>query len=168
MTDAITSRLGLPMLQPGQAQKEMFHNEALALIDMAVQPAVQAIGADVPPATPTPGQAWLIGAAPVGDWAGRAGALACWTDGGWRFLHPWDGMEVWRVDVGMAARFRDGQWSAGILDGTGLRIAGQQVVGPRAGAIAAPGGGTVIDVQARAAIGAVIAALSAHGLIGAA
>ncbi|MGL4312420.1 MAG: DUF2793 domain-containing protein, partial [Sphingomonas sp.] len=31
-----TSRLALPLLAAGQAQKEMFHNEALALIDLAL------------------------------------------------------------------------------------------------------------------------------------
>ena len=32
MTDETSARTGLPLLQPGQAQKEMGHNEALALI----------------------------------------------------------------------------------------------------------------------------------------
>lgn len=40
MTDLPTPRLALPLLQPGQAQKEMYHNEALARLDLAVQPAV--------------------------------------------------------------------------------------------------------------------------------
>src|SRR3546814_12942418 len=38
----------------------------------------------VPPQTPAPGECWIVGDAPSGDWAGWAGALACWTHGGWR------------------------------------------------------------------------------------
>ena len=29
----ITERLGLPLLNPGQSQKEIFHNEALLVLD---------------------------------------------------------------------------------------------------------------------------------------
>lgn len=56
MTDT-TPRLALPMLQPGQAQKEMFHNEALALLDLATQAVVEAVGVDAPPGDPVPGRA---------------------------------------------------------------------------------------------------------------
>jgi len=48
-------------------------------------------------------------------------------------------------------------------------VQGTQVIGPRLAAIAAPSGGTVIDVQARAAINSILNAMSAaaggHGLI---
>ena len=45
MTMADTSaRLNLPLLAPGQAQKELYHNEALTLIDLAVQASVVTVG----------------------------------------------------------------------------------------------------------------------------
>lgn len=37
MNDQTTVRLSLPLLQVGQAQKELSHNEALTLLDFAVQ-----------------------------------------------------------------------------------------------------------------------------------
>ena len=40
MTDPITPRFGLPLLAPGQAAKELTHNEALSLLDLLVQPVV--------------------------------------------------------------------------------------------------------------------------------
>ena len=89
MSDGSTSaRLGLPLLAPGQAQKEMTHNEALAAIDLALAASVRAVGLDAPPLSPTPGESWIVGASPTGAWAGQAGALAGWTAGGWRFVRP--------------------------------------------------------------------------------
>ena len=75
MTDETSVRTGLPLLQPGQAQKEMVHNEALALIDLLLQPSVVTVGLNVPPAAPARGACWIVGAAPTGDWGGAcAGA----------------------------------------------------------------------------------------------
>jgi hypothetical protein len=79
-----SARLGLPFLAVGQAQKELTHNEALALIDLALHAGVEAVGTNVPPAAPVEGQAWIVGSAPSGAWTGRSQALAGWTPGGWR------------------------------------------------------------------------------------
>ena len=80
-TDA-TLRLGLPFLAAGQAQKELTHNEALALADASICAAVQGIAIDVPPANPALGQCWIVGATPSGAWAGRAHALGHRTSRG--------------------------------------------------------------------------------------
>lgn len=60
MTD-MTDRLALALIAPGQAQKEMTHNEALARLDIMVQPVVQAIAPASVPASPTFGQCWIVG-----------------------------------------------------------------------------------------------------------
>ncbi|RDE04815.1 DUF2793 domain-containing protein [Sphingomonas aracearum] len=162
-----TDRLALPLLAAGQAQKEMAHNEALALLDLLVQPAVEAIGLDLPPADPAEGACWVVGPAPVGDWADQAGALAGWTAAGWRFVPAFDGARVWSRQGACDARFVDGAWRIGVVQGRALMIDGQQVVGPRGPAIADPAGGTMADAEARAAIGAILTALRAHGLVAA-
>ncbi|WP_298093488.1 DUF2793 domain-containing protein [uncultured Sphingomonas sp.] len=144
-----SARMRLPLLVAGQAQKEITHNEALALIDLAVQPSVVEIGRNAPPAAPAHGEAWVVGAAPEGAWADHAGALAGWTAGGWRFMLPWVGFAVWnRADRG-TARFDGEEWR---------RTA-------PASAIDAPAGGGVIDAEARAAIGSMLASMRAHGWI---
>src|SRR3546814_17529812 len=84
MTEDVTPRFGFPYLYAGQAQKEVFHNEALILADLLVQAYAKSADQMVPPQTPAPGECWIVGDAPSGDWAGWAGALACWTHGGWR------------------------------------------------------------------------------------
>lgn len=120
---------------------------------------------DVPPADPAAGASWIVGAAPTGAWSGRAHALATWTAGGWRFVRPREGMAVWDGQALVPVRFVGGAWERGVGRATRLIIAGEQVVGARSGPIAEPAGGGVADAEARATLGAILAALRGHGLI---
>lgn len=163
MTD--TARWALPLLEAGQAQKEMTHNEALQRVDLLAQASVVAVGTDLPPVEPVPGQCWAVGAAPVGAWAGQARALAGWTGGGWRFVAPREGTAVWSVADGCTATFADGQWRVGRIAAAELLVGGVRVVGAQRPAIAAPLGGATADAQARATLAEVLQALRAHGLI---
>ena len=160
-----SARLGLPLLQAGQAQKEVTHNEALTLLEALVQPVAQTAGDDTPPASPGEGQCWIVGGAPAGGWAGQAGALAMWSGGGWRFVPAFEGMAVWVAGANLQARRSGGVWLLGSEAAARILIGGVQVVGSRQAAIATPSGGTLIDAEARAALSAVIAALRSHGLI---
>lgn len=160
----ITERLKLPLLAAAQAQKEMTHNEALALLDIAVQPVVQAIAPMAIPTSPIAGQCWIVGTAPTGDWLGQAGALTAWTDGGWRFIPPFEGMTIWSIADGLTARRSGSTWVVGQVTATKISIGGQQIIGPRRAAIAPPTGGSAIDAQARTAIAAVLETLASHGL----
>lgn len=163
MTDT-TARLAFPMLAVGQAQKEMTHNEALALLDLLVSPTVVAAGTNVPPLTPITGECWIVGPAPTAAWTGRAQMLAGWTDGGWRFAPPTEGMTIWTGGTAGFVRYVGGEWRAGELTGMSLALGGSQVVARRA-AIGDPIGGSVIDAEARLGIAAVLEALRGHGLI---
>ena len=164
MTSSATPRLALPLIEPGQAQKEMFHNEALARLDLIVAAAAMGTGALVPPTDPAPGDCWLLGAAPEGAWAGHPHAVAGWTAGGWRFVAPREGMRLWLGPAQGEALFSGGSWQFGESHGRGF-VEGVQVVGPRAAGIAEPAGGMVVDAEARATIVAVLEALRAHGLV---
>lgn len=160
-----THRIGLPLLEQAQAQKETTHNEALALLDIVTQAVVVAIAPGTIPAAPQPGQCWIVGAVPSGAWAGRAHAIAGWTEGGWRFVDAIEGMSVWSLADNMLARFSLGEWDVGRATAATFSIGGQQVVGARQASIAAPTGGSVVDVEARSVIVALTARLTAHGLI---
>jgi hypothetical protein len=48
-----------------------------------------------------------------------------------------------------------------------ISVEGLQVIGERQGAIAQPFGGTVVDVESRAVLAQILAALQAHRLIAA-
>lgn len=160
-----TPRFALPFILPGQAQKEHFHNEALVRIDLALNPAVEGPPAAAPPPDPAPGQCWIVAAAAGGGWEGRDGMLAMWSESGWRFVAPSPGMSAWDK-AGAVPLLWDGTgWLAGELACAGLRVGGVRVVGERQPAVPSPSGGTIIDVEARAAIDALTAALMSHGLI---
>lgn len=160
-----TPRLAIPFLSAGQAQKEVSHNEALQLLDALVAPAVEAAPQASPPASPGIGHCYLVGGSPTGAWSGQAGKLAQYSAGGWRFIAPVEGMSVYERSSGQPATYRQGAWDIGQLRGASLIVGGQQVVGGRGAAIAGPSGGSTIDAEARAAVGLILGAMRAHGLI---
>jgi hypothetical protein len=160
-----TPRFALPFILPGQAQKELFHNEALARIDLALHPAVEGPPASAPPADPDEGACWIVGPAASGDWSGREGMLAMWTEGGWRFVAPAAGTSAWNKAAGLPLLFDGADWREGELVCAGLEVDGVRVVGQRQPAVPSPSGGTIIDVEARTSIAAITAALMSHGLI---
>ncbi|PCD01970.1 hypothetical protein COC42_10755 [Sphingomonas spermidinifaciens] len=164
MAEERTDRHALPLLQAGQAQKELTHNEALVMLDLLAMAAATGI-AEVPPAAPSPGDCWIVGPAAGGPWAGAANMLAGWTESGWRFAAPTPGMRVWLTSDDCEAAWRDGAWVVGETRTRRLVIGGEQVAGPRQPAIAAPSGGATVDVEARASLTAILAALTAHGLV---
>ena len=162
---AATPRLSLPFLSVGQAQKEFTHNESLATLDALVAGAVEEPPRSDPPASPALGASYLVGDAATGLWTGKSGSVAAWTSGGWRFITPCEGMELYERTSGTWAVFRGGAWEIGNLRGSALLLGGQQVVGVRAGAIQSPTGGSVVDAEARAAIQVILDTLRQHGLI---
>lgn len=159
-----SGRFALPFIVPGQAQKELFHNEALARLDAVLHAVVEAGAATAPPVSPAAGESWIVAPGATGAWSGKSPAIACWTAGGWRFVDPVEGMLAWNRAAGVWMRWTGSDWSEGTFPVAALLIGGQQVVGPRLAEVPSPSGGTTIDVEARAAIGALIATLKSHGL----
>jgi Protein of unknown function (DUF2793) len=162
-----TNRLSLPFIVAGQAQKEVTHNEALMRLDALVQPSVEAIGLNAPPGALQFGACWIVGTAPSGAWANEANSLACWTQGGWRFNPAREGMIVWSISDKVLAGFIGSVWTIGEVPLQALIIDGKQVVGSQLPAISLPASGTVVDAEARFAIGEILNALRNHGLIAA-
>ena len=160
-----TPRWTLPLLAAGQAHKETTHNEALSLLDLVVQPCVEAVGLDTPPGDAQPGQAWIVGARPTGAWAGHAQTLAGWTDGGWRFLVPRAGLSVWNRAAQCRSEWDGAAWHTGRVLARELIVDGKKVVGTQRPGILLPDGAQVFDLEARYALGLIVAALRDHGLI---
>ena len=160
-----TARFAIPLLAAGQAQKEIYHNEAIQTLETLVSPAVEEGPRVSPPASPVVGACYIVAASPTGAWTGRQLNLAAYTSGGWRFIAPIEGLTAFVRSTSVWATFRSGSWEFGIVRGSNITIAGQQVVGVRKSAIPGPSGGSVVDVEARSVLGQILTALRQHGLI---
>lgn len=160
-----TPRWALPLLFAGQAQKENFHNEALMLVDALLHGRVESADIAAPPGAPEPGQCWIVATGASGAWTGQADAIACWTDGGWRFVPPRAGLRIDVGDRGHALCHDGTQWRDAALRSDGLYLDGDRVISERQGAISAPSGGVTIDAEARSTIAEILTALRVHGLI---
>ena len=108
-----TAILGLPLIQSGQAQKHVTHNEALRRLDALVQPVVADLDRTEPPADAAEGARHVVGAGATGDWDGQAGRIAVREGEAWTFIAPAPG---WRVHVralGADATFDGARWATG-------------------------------------------------------
>jgi hypothetical protein len=95
MTD--TPNLGLPFIEGSQAQKHVTHNEALRILDSAIQVAVLDLTRTSPPSSPVEGERHVVASGATGAWAGHGNAIATWQDGAWAFLAPRIGWCIWSV-----------------------------------------------------------------------
>lgn len=161
-----TARFALPFLAPGQLQKELFHNEALQVIDALLCPIVDGGPSAAPPSAPGVGSCYIVGLDATGAWEGQDGAFACFTDGGWRFVLPHNGMTLVDSSSGEFFSFRNEAWEIGVLRGREVRIDGEIVVRNRQADIADPAGGGVVDSECRGAVAEILSAMRVHGLIG--
>ena len=165
MTDT-SARFALPLILPGQAQKEAFHNEALARLDAALHACVEE-GPLARSAGRSRGRAKLARRRRRDRRLGRQdGALASWTAGGWRFVSPVPGMLVWNIERRLlAALVRE-------------RAGATAACPPRRSSSAASRSSDracrtcqvllaerQLTREARAAVDALIATLKSHGLI---
>jgi hypothetical protein len=148
-----TTRLGLPMLVQGQSQKDVTHNEALLMLDALLHLVVEDWTQTLPPAERVSGQCWIVPPDATGDWTGRDHAIAQWTEAGWRYFSPLEGMAAWLPTAACLLRWRGGAW---------LPDVPAQGAAP---AVTPPNGGAVVDAEARATIAALVQALTTRGLI---
>jgi HK97 family phage major capsid protein len=163
----ITERAETSILRDPYTKKPYVYFYATILLDFLVHGCCAAGPSNSPPAAPEVGFSYICGSAPVDAWAGRPNQLACWSEAGWRFVQPVEGLQVAQRASGAQWRFDGVSWSLGVTEVSQIRVEGLQVVGERQGAIAQPFGGTVVDVESRAVLAQILAALQAHGLIAA-
>lgn len=99
MTDR-TPRLQLPWLMPAQAQKHVTVNEALARLDLLVQPSVLSRSQNLQPETPVEGEGYILPTDPAGaDWSQYSeGMLLVFHEGVWTPVTPWPGFSVYVKD----------------------------------------------------------------------
>ncbi len=111
-----TTILSLPLLLPSQAQKHVTMNEALRLLDVVVQLAVQDRNRTAPPIAPLTGARHIVASGATAAWAGQAGHVAVWDGTAWVFLVPLAGWQAF-IDAENAVAIFDGALWATLADG---------------------------------------------------
>ncbi|MEZ5655582.1 MAG: DUF2793 domain-containing protein [Sphingobium sp.] len=165
MASDASDRFFLPLLQAGQAQKEITHNEALTLIDAIMHAQAESAVVSAPPGGAAAGQCWIVASGGSAEWSGHDGELACMTSGGWRFVVPRKGMRVSAADDGQTYVHDGSGWLLDPVRPDGFYIGDVRIVGAREAAIADPAGGSVVDSEARTTLGAILTMLRNHGII---
>jgi hypothetical protein len=108
--------LSLPLIAPSQAQKHVTMNEALRLLDVVVQLAVEDRTRTAQPASPVTGARHIVAAAPTGAWVGQAGRIALWEGTAWAFFAPLAGWRAFVAAEGALATFDGAGWTT-LADG---------------------------------------------------
>ena len=106
-----TANLGLPFIDGSQAQKHVTHNEALRILDDAIQIAVLDSTLTVPPSSPVDGERHIVAGGATGAWAGQGNAVATWETNAWRFLLPKAGWCVWSIADDALLVFGGSTWA---------------------------------------------------------
>lgn len=122
---------GIPWIDSGQAQPDVTHNIALLVIQAMLSGALDR-GINTPPGSPTTGDVYIIGSAPVaGAWSGRANCVAIWDGAAWRFVPGntsagtpitmgarQEGMRLWVSDENTYYKWGGSAWVADWLEGS--------------------------------------------------
>lgn len=112
MTD--TAQLGLPLLQPAQAQKHVTVNAAFARLDGLAQLSLVSRSGTIPPVAVVDGSTYGVPVGAVNEWAGQDGKVAIATNGGWDFATPRRGWRALILDEGALAIFDGAIWREGM------------------------------------------------------
>ena len=120
MSSNETLRLGMPLLQPAQAQKHVTVNEALMRLDALVNLVLQSTERKTPPETVVDGQCWAVPAGAEAEWSGESGHIAIAANNGWVFAEPKAGMRAFVIDRGVHAICTGDGWALGATSLGGL------------------------------------------------
>jgi hypothetical protein len=109
-----SSRLQLPYLASGQAQKHVTMNESLLRLDALVQLSVVSAVVTSQPGSPTDGDLYILPAGKSGSsWGAMAdGAIAYYRDGAWEEITPREGFVVHVDDVDQIVVYSGAAWQA--------------------------------------------------------
>lgn len=113
-----TLRYAMPLLDAAQAQKHVTVNEALTRADALASARAESRKKNAPPNHPSDGETHIVGPNPVDDWEEEAGQLAIFQNGGWEFVEPWSGCEMWVQDEGSRVTFDGQAWVSGHAAGS--------------------------------------------------
>lgn len=105
-----STHLKLPYILPGQAQKHITHNEAIAALDTLTQLAVLDRDLDAPPDFPDVNMRYIVGPSPTGAWSGKANQVTAWDGAAWHFHEPEPGWLAFVLDENGLVAWSGSEW----------------------------------------------------------
>lgn len=109
-----TPNLTLPLMETGQAQKEVTFNQVAVIIDV-LEGGIIDRDLATPPGSPSEGDAYIVAATATGVWATHENDIAYYFGGVWNFLSPDVGIgrNQWLLDEELFVQYfpgSDGFW----------------------------------------------------------
>lgn len=105
-----TTNFSIPELAAAQAQKHVTVNEALRVIDVAMNLTVIRRDFTAPPGAPSEGDKYIPAATASGAWTGREDDVAAYVNGEWIFFNPAEGWRVYDQTTGELLIFDGASW----------------------------------------------------------
>lgn len=106
-----TNNLNIPLVVQSQAQKEVTINEAICTLEALQNRGVIDKDLSAPPGSPSPGDAYIVGASATGAWVGKEKNVAYYNSG-WKFIAPKEGLLVWVNDENKLYYYSGSAWAA--------------------------------------------------------
>lgn len=104
--------VGFVYLEDPQDHAEVKVNEACNLLEATIQCSVLDMSLLTPPGSPTPGERHIVGVGTAtGDWVGKNKQITVFN-GGWLFVVPKIGWEIYNQDDGLRYRHDGTNWVA--------------------------------------------------------
>jgi hypothetical protein len=113
---ADTPKLDMPEIAESQSAKYITHNEALRILDGAVQCNVLSKDDIVPPGSPTDGDTYIVGHgtdSTSGDWEGHDGEIAYYKSSAWIYITPAEGWRAHAQDTGILHMYGSSRVASG-------------------------------------------------------
>ena len=106
---AHTPNIGAILLEEAQAQKEVTVNEAFMRIDALLNNGALSIDFTAPPATPHPGDMYIVAENAAQAWQGKEHHIT-YFDQIWRFIEPKQGATLWVHDKQTFYYYNNSLW----------------------------------------------------------
>jgi hypothetical protein len=117
-----TTNLGLELIATNQAQKEVTFADAMNRVDHLLHAKAQSEYFFNPP-TGVEGDMYIVAAGATGAWASQANKLAYFIGGGWYFVTPKTGMQVYVIDMASYVEYNGSAWVLANINVTAAKTA---------------------------------------------
>lgn len=115
-----TTHLGLPYVANKQAQRHIFHDEGLRILDALVMLSVADRDLSAPPASPAEGDRYIVKAPGSGAFAGKDNRIAHYADGAWFFYVASRGWLCYVADESALLSWDGSAWQPALSVVSGL------------------------------------------------